>query len=564
MPLVALVIASPAGGSHGSAWHTEERAHVTDSGAAPDRGSGGPEISADGRLVAFTSFASNTVTGDDNNECGVTPNPPRTDNCADLFVYDRESGDVELVSLSPTGAQFDAPSIAPSLSADGRYIAFEVADLPLLQYGGNNNKGVYLRDRETDTTVRIASGRAASISADGRYVAYTASLASPSSIGSFNQVYLWDRETAQSVLVSKSSEGETGNDHSSDPELSGDGSTVAFGSLARNLVDEVTERCDNGIEFVACPDIYVHEIASGETTRVSIATDGGESDGGSLSASISHDGRFVAFASRASNLAPDDETCLQPPPVGPSCLDIFIHDRGTGETSLVSQSSDGVPGNSESEKPDLSADGSTVAFLSTANNLVEGYEEVCDGGDDPCQDLYIRDLVAGETHLASISAEGEQAEDDSGSVGFAGAEDLGINGDGTVVAYTTTADNLVPGATGPGNDVLIAVRAASATPTASPTTTGGPTSLWGDSDCNGAIGSRDGQALLRNVLSQNALSQTEPCPDVGATHEGRTWGDWDCSGSIGARDNQALLRHILSQNPLSQTEPCPDIGTATS
>lgn len=113
---------------------------------------------------------------------------------------------------------------------------------------------------------------------------------------------------------------------------------------------------------------------------------------------------------------------------------------------------------------------------------------------------------------------------------------------------------------------------ASATPTASPTATPaitpsgtpqGDQEVWGDSDCSGQIGARDNQALLRHVLSQSALSQTEPCPDLGQEliEPPFIWGDWDCSGAIGARDNQALLRHVLGQPALSQTEPCPDIGT---
>jgi hypothetical protein len=84
--------------------------------------------------------------------------------------------------------------------------------------------------------------------------------------------------------------------------------------------------------------------------------------------------------------------------------------------------------------------------------------------------------------------------------------------------------------------------------------------LWGDSDCDGEISSRDNQALLRKVLSQNALSQTEPCPDLGDAVGDLVWGDWDCDGEISSRDNQALLRKVLSQNALSQTEPCPGIG----
>jgi Tol biopolymer transport system component len=89
--------------------------------------------------------------------------------------------------------------------------------------------------------------------------------------------------------------------------------------------------------------------------------------------------------------------------------------------------------------------------------------------------------------------------------------------------------------------------------------------VWGDNDCNGAITSRDGQALSRLVLAQAPLSQTQPCPAVGSmvTVDGvgeRPWGDIDCNGTVAARDGQALLRNVLGQPPLSQTQPCPAIG----
>jgi hypothetical protein len=92
--------------------------------------------------------------------------------------------------------------------------------------------------------------------------------------------------------------------------------------------------------------------------------------------------------------------------------------------------------------------------------------------------------------------------------------------------------------------------------------------LWGDVDCDGDITTRDNQAELRFVLQQNALSQTEPCPDIGSavTVDGtaRTWGDEDCDAEVSTRDNQSKLRFVLEQNALSQTEPCPDVGAPVS
>jgi hypothetical protein len=89
--------------------------------------------------------------------------------------------------------------------------------------------------------------------------------------------------------------------------------------------------------------------------------------------------------------------------------------------------------------------------------------------------------------------------------------------------------------------------------------------IWGDVDCGGDIGPRDAQAILKNVLVQNPLSQTQPCPAVGAqvTVDGvsRIWGDVDCGGDIGPRDAQAILKNVLVQNALSQTQPCPPVGS---
>jgi pimeloyl-ACP methyl ester carboxylesterase len=107
----------------------------------------------------------------------------------------------------------------------------------------------------------------------------------------------------------------------------------------------------------------------------------------------------------------------------------------------------------------------------------------------------------------------------------------------------------------------------SPTPVVTPTPTPGGTSrIWGDVDCGGDIAPRDAQAILKNVLVQNALSQTQPCPAVGSqvTVDGvsRIWGDVDCSGDIAPRDAQAVLKNVLVQNALSQTQPCPAVGSA--
>ncbi len=135
----------------------------------------------------------------------------------------------------------------------------------------------------------------------------------------------------------------------------------------------------------------------------------------------------------------------------------------------------------------------------------------------------------------------------------------------TPTATPTTGGSATPTATPTVTLTPTPTPGGSATPnptagTETPSPTGGTDLTWGDSDCDGTVTSRDNQALLRKVLQQNQLSQTEPCPDLGQMVDGRVWGDWDCDSEISSRDNQALLRAVLQQNPLSQTQPCPAIG----
>ena len=125
---------------------------------------------------------------------------------------------------------------------------------------------------------------------------------------------------------------------------------------------------------------------------------------------------------------------------------------------------------------------------------------------------------------------------------------------------TATATPSTPTATPPPTAAPTPTATQPSTPTPTPTSAA-EEEIWGDGDCDGEITSRDNQALLRNVLLQASLSQTEPCPDFGELAAGHAWGDWDCDGEISTRDNQALLRNVLSQDALTQIEPCSDIGT---
>jgi hypothetical protein len=154
--------------------------------------------------------------------------------------------------------------------------------------------------------------------------------------------------------VSVASDGTQGNGNPGSFTISADGRYVAFDSWASNLVSGDT----NGRT-----DVFVHDRQTGQTTCVSVAYDGTLGNGDSISPSISADGRYVAFDSGANNLVSGDTN---------GTSDIFVHDRLTGLTSLVSVASDGTQGNSSTMSLSISADGRYVAFESWASNLVSG------------------------------------------------------------------------------------------------------------------------------------------------------------------------------------------------
>lgn len=192
------------------------------------------------------------------------------------------------------------------------------------------------------------------LSSNGRYVAYT-SIANNLVIGDSNgfyDVFVHDRQTGNTTRVSVATNGTQGNEISYEPSISGDGRYVSFWSEANNLVNGDT----NGVT-----DVFVHDRQTGVTQRVSVASNGTEGNGMSENHSISGDGQYVVFDSEASNLVSNDTNGYN---------DIFIHDRQTGETRLVSVDSDRIQGNLASLSPSISADGSKVVFSSSSTNLV--------------------------------------------------------------------------------------------------------------------------------------------------------------------------------------------------
>ena len=312
-----------------------------------------PAISADGRYVAFYSDASNLVAGD-------------TNGARDVFVRDLQTGDTTRVSVSSSGAEANGDSFAPALSSDGRYVAFSSSASNLVDGDTNDANDVFVHDRQTNTTTRVSVGfdgsqanggsDQPSLSGDGRLVAF-ASVASNIVNGDANNLrdaFVYDRQTGTAVDVSVSTAGVQGDLESATPVLSADGKFVAYSSFADNLiVDDENEG----------NDIFVRDLQANTTERVSEYTGHYEGEGDSQRPSISADGRYVAFDSDDWDLVWGDTN---------DSFDVFVNDRVTTVTTRVSVDDSGTQSNADSFRPSISADGRYVVYYSEASNLVPG------------------------------------------------------------------------------------------------------------------------------------------------------------------------------------------------
>jgi Tol biopolymer transport system component len=388
------------------------RVSVASNGAQANAPSGRPSLSASGRYVAFQSDASNLAGG---------PNVGMTE----VYFRDREMafGGTERISYAPSfGAANDA-SFRPSISADGRYIAFESLASNLVATDSNSASDVFVRDRETDTTERVSVSTAGvagngasdrpSISATGRYVVFRSAASNlvASDGNTVSDIFVHDRQTDTTERVSVGTSGMEGNASASDrPSISADGRFVAFMSDATNLVADD----DNLVS-----DIFVRDRQAGTTERVSISSSGDEAAGQSVVSSISADGRYVAFDSFANNLVPGDT----------NQADVFVHDRQTDSTELVNPGVGGAEANGFSGEPSITADGGAVVFQSAASNLVAG-----DG--NFATDVFLHDRDDDTTTRVSVATGGAQAE---------GGDSLSpaVSADGAVAAFDSDATNLI-------------------------------------------------------------------------------------------------------------------------
>lgn len=275
---------------------TTRRISVGSKGVQSDQESYQPAISADGRFVAFNSLAGNLV-------------PDDTNDTNDVFVHDRQTGTTRRVSVGARGFQGDRFSEAPALSADGRLVAFRSYASNLVPGDTNGTMDVFVRDRQAGTTRRVsidssgAQGNKASnypsLSANGRFVAFDSDATNlvPGDTNGLVDVFVRDLQKSTTTRASVGAGGVQGDNGSAGTAISASGRFVAFESYAGTLVPGDT----NGEG-----DVFVSNLRTGTLRRVSLGAGGSQGDLYSLGAAISADGRSVAFASAATNLVPRD------------------------------------------------------------------------------------------------------------------------------------------------------------------------------------------------------------------------------------------------------------------
>lgn len=343
---------------------TTGRASVDSAGVAGNQRSSSPAVSADGRYIAFHSASPTLVAGD-------------TNNYEDVFVHDRVTQTTERVSISSDGTQSNCGSFYPSISADGRYVAFQSCTTGWLEVAEKTFpvSDVFVHDRSTGNTVEVSTHPLGSgpgrwdhhsgdpvISADGRFVAFesrSTTVVDKLGNGVSSEIIVHDLVTGANEFISVHFPVPSQPVDSFHPSISADGRFVAYESYETSQVTGDTN--DDR-------DIFVRDRQAGVTERVNLTGTGGEaqeigatSGQGSMTASISDDGRFVAFSSYANNLVADDTNGQQ---------DIFIRDRELGTVTRVTNDAGEQP-NNPSEGASLSGDGRWIGFVSGATNIIE-------------------------------------------------------------------------------------------------------------------------------------------------------------------------------------------------
>lgn len=446
--LLATVLTLPLIGQVSGAETSRISIHTTNGQAS---GADGQEvsISADGRYSVFSSEAADLVAGDTNGR-------------SDVFLHDRNSGSTSRVSVSSSNQQSNGTSRFPGISDNGRFVAYNSSATNLVAGDTNGMFDIFVFDRQTGATTRVSidslgneavggdSFRPA-VSADGRYIAFHSRATNLVTNDTNNErdIFVHDRNLGETTRVNVSSaDAQAMAGDSRFTTISDDGRYIAFQSEAGNLVGDDT----NGIY-----DIFVRDLLLGETTRVSVTSLGLQSPSGSSRfPGISGDGQYVVFQSASSSLVANDTN---------SSVDIFVHDRVSGDTSRVNVDPDGAQAlGGHSGLANISADGRYVVYSSAASNLVAG-----DTNGDT--DVFIHDLATTETTRANTGTLDSQSSGGSSMM-------PDISADGRYVVYESAASNLVANDTNAQMDVFLLDRGAECNVSAAATRFSLPDSEW--------------------------------------------------------------------------------------
>jgi Tol biopolymer transport system component len=306
-------------------------------------------ISNDGRIAAFASLAQ-LVPGDNNV-------------FRDIYVHNRSTGNLRRASVRSNETDVSGAAETPAVSGNGRFVAFR-DEGSLVAKDDNGSQDIYVRDLKTGTTSMASltnNGEVGTnsafeqpaISRSGRFVAFaTFAQLIGKDDNSVADVYVRDRKRDRTKLASQTTGGEVVTDSSSEfPAMSADGSLVVFQSQS----DEFIQNDENFSR-----DIFLHNFDSGRTTRVSIKSNEEEELGENEHPSMSADGSLIAWES-GGTLAPPDAN---------NSIDIYLRNRVTGKTRLVSINKDGDYAEHNSKQPSISPNGRMVGFYSHADDLI--------------------------------------------------------------------------------------------------------------------------------------------------------------------------------------------------
>ena len=378
-------------------------------------------LSAGGHFVAYQSLASTLAAGDSN---GAT----------DCFLTNRISGQTSLVSRSTAGAVGNSSSWNPSVSADGRRVAFDSYASNLAGSDMNGTRDIFVRDLVNGSTTCVsvtpagqpASGYsmlyfARSLSSDGQVVVFESE--APDLVagdsGGVRDVFARDLERGTTTRLSQSPSGLGGNGTSGSACISAGGRWVAFVSNSSNLAPGASGTISN---------VYRHDRQTGENLLISRSVAGIEWPTGSYFPSISSDGRFVAFVSACPSIVPGDSNGTE---------DVFVFDCSTLQTSIVSRTPSGLPGNGRSTVPAISADGNFISFESLAGNLVPGY-----GGWWSC---FVWERSTSTMRFMNLGAAGPSS---------GGAYYPSLSQSGTFVSFHSADSSLVSGDSNGNHDIF--------------------------------------------------------------------------------------------------------------